>query len=140
MQAHHEAYVLTTELEKQTTQMVLAYFRSNTAEADKIIWNLTDQTQWVQDYMREGRRILCHAPGNILEKKRNSSYKVDVSRVGAYKRRRRSAEMLDSFIERMKRIHCPNEERPPAEQRRQRADFDARTLIKCLNSTQKAGV
>ena len=48
--------------------------------------------------------------------------------------------MLDSFIERMKRIHCPNEERPPAEQRRKRADFDARTLIKCLNSTQKAGV
>ena len=53
MQAHHEAYVLTTELEKQTTQMVLAYFRSNAAEADKIIRNLTEQTQWVQDDMSE---------------------------------------------------------------------------------------
>ena len=80
------------------------------SEAEKIIQKLTEQNQCVQDDLLEARRTLCHAPGLILEKK-HASYKVGVSRVGAYKRRQRSAEMLDSFIERMKPIHCPNEER-----------------------------
>ena len=43
MQAHHEDYVRTIEMEKQTTQMALAYLRSTAAEADKIIRDLTKQ-------------------------------------------------------------------------------------------------
>jgi len=51
--------------------MALAYFWSNAAdsEADKIIWNLTDQNQLVQDDLREGRRIFRHAPGLIISKR-----------------------------------------------------------------------
>ena len=59
MQAHHEDYVLTIEMEKQTMQMALAYFRRTTAEADKIILDLTEQNQCVQDDLLEARRTLC---------------------------------------------------------------------------------
>ena len=38
MQAHHEDYVRTIEMEKQTTQMALAYLQSTAAEEEKIIW------------------------------------------------------------------------------------------------------
>ena len=41
MQAHHEDYVRTIEMKKQSTQMALAYFRRTAAEADKIIRDLT---------------------------------------------------------------------------------------------------
>ena len=80
MQAHHEDYVLTIEMEKQTTQMALSYLRSTAAEAEKIIRKPTEQNQCVQNDLLEARRTLCHAPGHILEKKRNASYKVGVSR------------------------------------------------------------
>ena len=55
MQAHHEDYVLTIEMEKQTAQMALACFRRTAAEADKIIRDLTEQNQCVQDDLLEAR-------------------------------------------------------------------------------------
>ena len=85
MQAHHEAsYLQTTETEKQTAQMTLARFRSNTAEVDKILRNLTDQTQGMENDMREGKQICCHPLGLIQET--NAPIKENVGRSRAYRR------------------------------------------------------
>ena len=47
---------------------------------------------------------------------------------------------LDIFIDKVKHIYLPKLERPPEEHVHARADFDARVLLGCMNSSGKAGM
>ena len=47
-------------------------------------------------------------------KKHGASRKVNVTRSGAASRRRRTAQDLETLVEKVRKVHFPTEARPPA--------------------------
>ena len=139
MQAHHEAYVLRTVNEKEIAKWVLNYYRSlrHDAEASALYRILTGAAEYAERDMQEVKRTSGHARG--LVRASNASRKDSVGRSGSCKRRKKTMADLDIFIDKVKHIYLPKMERPPEEHVHARADFDARVLLGCMNSSGKAG-
>ena len=104
--------------------------REYAKQADLIIRNMSDANAHIKEAAADKRHGKQHG----------ASRKASVTRYSAASRRRRTAQDLETLVEKVRKVHFPTEERPPRERRLARADFDARVLIKCMNCTQRAGL
>jgi hypothetical protein len=90
---------------------------------------------------RKSGAVVRHSdPSNALKTRIMDVNRSLYARVRAHRRRKRSDPYLDDACDRIGRIHCPCVPRPPAEDRRGRARYDARALLAAMNSTRKAAV